>query len=355
MSLRTRSSVPSSNAADLHPCLVVAEVAQAHDGSLGTAHAFIDAAKRAGADAIKFQTHIADAESTPSEPWRVRFSPQDETRYDYWKRMEFSEVQWQGLRDHAVDQGLIFISSPFSEAAVDLLDRIGVEVWKVASGEVTNTSLLQRIAREGHSVILSTGMSTFAELDAAVGLVQRSGAGLTLLQCTTAYPCPPERLGLNLLEELRGRYEVPVGLSDHTGTIFGGLAGAALGIAMLEVHVTFSRECFGPDVPASVTFEELRLMIEGIRFIETAMAHPVAKDEMADELAPLKSLFARSIVARRDLEVGHVLTADDLVMKKPGSGIPPDRVDQVVGRKLVSTVSADDLILESDLESPDEA
>ena len=153
-----------------HPSLVIAEIAQAHDGSLGTAHAYIDAVSAAGADAIKFQTHIAAAESTPEEPWRVKFSQQDKTRYDYWKRMEFTEEQWAALREHANESGLIFLSSPFSIEAVDLLTRVGVPAWKVASGEVNNTVMLDHMAQTGLPILLSTGMSPFSEIDKAVDM-----------------------------------------------------------------------------------------------------------------------------------------------------------------------------------------
>ena len=141
-------------------CMIVAEVAQAHDGSLGSAHAFIDAIANAGADAVKFQTHIAAAESTPAEPWRVKFSYQDATRYDYWKRMEFTEAQWLGLKNHAEERKLLFLSSPFSMEAVELLQRIGIRAWKIASGELTNVPMLGRIVESGLPIILSSGMSS---------------------------------------------------------------------------------------------------------------------------------------------------------------------------------------------------
>src|SRR5262245_41603862 len=145
-------------------CLIVGEIAQAHDGSLGLAHAYIDAIANAGADGVKFQTHIAKAESTPGEPWRVKFSVQDESRYDYWKRMEFTESQWHGLKRHADERGLAFFSSPFSSEAVSLLTRVGVAGWKIASGEITNTPMFDRIAETGLPVILSTGMSALADI-----------------------------------------------------------------------------------------------------------------------------------------------------------------------------------------------
>src|SRR5688572_8301641 len=170
-------------------CVIVAEVAQTHDGSLGTALAYIDAAASAGADAIKFQTHIAAAESTPAEPWRVRFSLQDETRYDYWRRMEFTEAQWRCLARRAAEKNIAFLSSAFSIEAVDLLARIGVPAWKVGAGEITNLPLLRRMAATGKPMILSSGMSTWEEMDAAVEVVRASGNSLCVLQCTSEYPC----------------------------------------------------------------------------------------------------------------------------------------------------------------------
>jgi N,N'-diacetyllegionaminate synthase len=328
---------------------IVAEVAQAHDGSLGMAHAYIDAIAKTGADAVKFQTHIAAAESTPDEPWRVKFSEQDATRYDYWKRMEFTEEQWRGLKRHAEEKGLEFLSSPFSIEAVDLLTRVGVAAWKVASGEISNTPMFDRMAATGLPILLSTGMSTIAEIDAAVERVKTHGSPLTVLQCTSAYPCPPEKVGLNLLPFFRNRYGCAVGLSDHSGTIYPGLAGVTLGIEVLEVHVTLSREMFGPDVLASLTTVELRQLVEGIRFIEKMRTNPVSKDEMAAEMAPLRDLFTKSIVARSDLPAGTVLRAEHLTIKKPGTGIPAARLPELVGRTLLHAVIADQIVQETDV------
>src|SRR5262245_57498592 len=165
------------------PILIVGEVAQAHDGSLGVAHSYIDAIANAGADAVKFQTHIAAAESTPAEPWRVKFSPQDATRFDYWKRMEFTSDQWAGLKTHASEKGLLFFSSPFSPEAVDLLTNIGVAAWKIASGEVGNISLFETMADTGLPFLISTGMSTWAEIDVAIEAVARRRLPYALLQC----------------------------------------------------------------------------------------------------------------------------------------------------------------------------
>lgn len=329
-------------------CLIIGEIAQTHDGSLGTAHAYIDAVANVGADAIKFQTHIAAAESTPGEPWRVKFSRQDATRFAYWQRMEFSEEQWHGLAAHARERGLLFLSSAFSPEAVDLLERVGVPGWKVGAGEVSNLPLLEKMARTGKPVILSSGMSDWAELDAAVHCVREHSAGVAVLQCTTAYPCPPEKLGLNVLAELRARYACPIGLSDHSGVIYAGLAAATLGAKLLEVHVAFSRECFGPDVIASLTTPELKQLVEGVRFIETALAAPVDKQAMADSLRELKQVFGKSIVAARDLSAGHCVTLADLAFKKPGTGIPAARYQELLARTLARAVVADAQLTEED-------
>jgi len=331
-------------------CLIIGEVAQAHDGSLGMAHAFIDAIANAGADAVKFQTHIAAAESTPSEPWRVKFSPQDDTRYAYWKRMEFSEEQWAGLRKHASERNLLFLSSPFSIEAVDLLTRVGVAAWKIASGEVGTSMMLERMAETRLPLLLSTGMSSLKEIDAAVEQIRRFDLPFAVMQCTSSYPCPAEKIGLNMLSAFRERYGCAVGLSDHSATIYPGLAATTLGADVLEVHVTLSREMFGPDVPASLTTREFGQLVDGVRFIERMVTSPVDKDRLADEARPLRDLFTKSVVPRYDLPKGTLLKNEHLALKKPGTGIPASRLANVIGTRLVRAVRADELIRECDLE-----
>jgi N,N'-diacetyllegionaminate synthase len=330
-------------------CLIIAEVGLAHDGSLGLAHAYIDEVARGGADAVKFQTHIAAAESTAAEPFRVTFSRQDATRYDYWKRMEFTEAQWRGLAEHAGDRGLLFLSSPFSIEAVELLARVGMPMWKIPSGEVGNRPLLDAVVAAGRPVLLSSGMSGLAELDAAVEQVRRAGLPLGVMQCTTAYPCPPERIGLNMLGVFRERYRCFVGLSDHSGTVFPGIAAATIGSDLLEVHVTMSRGMFGPDVPASITIEELRQLVDGVRFVELMSANPVDKEAAAAEMAPLRAIFTKSIVARQPLAAGTVIVEGHVAFKKPGTGIPADRLGEILGRTLRRAIAADEMIREEDL------
>lgn len=331
-----------------HPVFIIAEVGLAHDGSLGTAHAFIDLIADCGASAVKFQTHIAEAESTPDEPFRVKFSRQDASRYDYWNRTSFTELQWRELAQHAAQRGLVFLSSPFSIEAVELLDRVGVPAWKVGSGEVRTAPMLERMAGTGKPLLISTGMASWAEIDETVKLVRSAKAPFALFQCTTSYPCPPEKVGLNVLRELRDRYECPIGLSDHSGRSYAGLAATVLGAQLLEVHVTLSRHAFGPDVPASLIPEELKFLIDGVRQIEAMLAHPVDKDAAAMEMAALKDIFSKSLVASRDLAAGSIVSSRDIALKKPGKGIPAHRLSEFVGRTLVHGVKRDHFLCEDD-------
>ena len=334
------------------PCLIIGEVAQAHDGSLGMAHAFIDAIATTGADAVKFQTHIAAAESTSREPWRIPFSPQDPTRYDYWRRMEFTEDQWRGLSTHAAERGLAFLSSPFSVEAFELLQRVGVPAWKIASGEMMGDSgILDCAVRSRRPVLVSTGLSPLSEIDRGVRRLQASGLPFAVLQCTTAYPCPPDRIGLNLIPEFAQRYQSVVGLSDHSGTIFPSLAAVTLGAQVLELHVTLSREMFGPDVSSSVTTGELRQIVEGARFITAMRAHPVDKNEAATQMQPLRDTFGKSIVARTNLAAGTVLGTEHFAFKKAGRGLPPGAAVILVGRQLRRNIAADEPLSPNDIEA----
>ncbi len=322
------------------PSFLIAEVAQAHDGSLGTAHAYIDAVAKTGADAIKFQTHIAAEESSELDTWRVKFSRQDATRYDYWKRMEFTAEQWAGLKQHAEEKGLVFLSSPFSLAAIDLLERLGATAWKVASGEVRNRLFLDAMIATRKPVLVSSGMSYLEEMDATVALLKAAGSPVAVFQCTTAYPCPPEKIGLNQVSELMQRYDCPIGLSDHSGTSYPSLAAVTLGARLIEVHITFSREMFGPDVSASLTTDEFAKMVEGVRFIERMKASAMVKDASAEQMEPLRRMFGQSLVAATDLAAGTALTRDNLSCRKPGHGISAANLESVIGRTLKHAVKA---------------
>jgi N,N'-diacetyllegionaminate synthase len=332
------------------PVFIIGEIAQAHDGSLGTAHAYIDAIANIGADAVKFQTHIAEAESSSRDQWRVNFSYQDKTRFNYWKRMEFTGEQWKGLKKHAEEKGLIFLSSPFSSEAVELLERIGISAWKVASGEVNNKFLLDHIARTRLPVLLSSGMSDLKEIDNAVGILNKKKIDFAVLQCTSIYPCPPEKAGINLIPFFKERYGCPIGLSDHTGKIYSALAAVAVGASIIESHIVLSRECFGPDVSSSLTTAEFKDMVEGSAYIRKMFLSPVDKNLAYKDTLKVKKLFNKSIVYKKSLRKGEVLKESHLALVKPGTGITPDKIERFIGKMMVKDVSKGDLLKIEDLE-----
>jgi N,N'-diacetyllegionaminate synthase len=329
--------------------LIIGEVAQAHEGSLGIAHSYIDAIADAGAGAVKFQTHIAEAESSLLEPWRVKFSTQDDTRYEYWKRMEFTLTNWKELRAHALDRGLIFMSSPFSEEAVEMLEAVGIDAWKIASGEVSNIRLLNKIAKSKKPVILSSGMSNLKEIDNAYQLLQEQEVPLSILQCTPRYPTPAHEVGLNVISEFIDRYSCPIGLSDHSGTIFPGLAAVALGAKVLEVHVTFNKKMFGPDTAASLDLDDLKLLVDGVSFIHKAQSNPTDKDQFSHEVSHYKEIFGRSIFSKTDIKKGEIFSEENLALKKPGSGMLAEKLPELLNREAGRNISKNTMISDADV------
>lgn len=328
---------------------LIAEIGQAHDGSIGILHSYIDALAKTGVDAIKFQTHIAEAESSIHEPFRIKFSKQDNTRFDYWKRMGFTLDQWKEIKAHCDDVGLEFMSSPFSNAAVDLLEEVGVKRYKIGSGEVNNLLLLERVAQTGKPIIVSSGMSSLEELDQTVAFLKERECDFSILQCTTSYPTKPEQFGLNVIQELKERYSVPVGYSDHSAKIETCIAAAALGAEILEFHVVFNREIFGPDSSSSLTIDETRVLNDAVRNIVLANQHPIDKSDNT-AFTNLKSIFEKSLSVNKDLPEGHILCFEDLEAKKPkGFGINANQFKNVLGKSLKHPMKQWDFLNEDDL------
>ncbi len=329
---------------------LIAEIGQAHEGSLGMAHAYIDALANTGVHAAKFQVHLADAESSEFEEFRVKFSYQDKTRFDYWKRMEFTPDEWVGLKKHCEEVGLLFMASPFSNAAVELLQNLDVEIYKIGSGEVSNLLMLNKIAQTGKKVILSSGMSAYHELDAAVELLKNQGVDVSILQCTTAYPTEPSQWGLNIIQELKKRYRLPVGFSDHSGDIYASLAATVLGAEILEFHATFDYQMFGPDTKASLTIDKIKELVSGVQAIRESMASPVDKNN-TQQFTSLKEIFEKSLAVNAKLKAGTVLTENHLEAKKPrGKGISASDYKTVIGKKLKVNKTKWDFLTNEDLE-----
>jgi len=313
---------------------IIAEVGQAHDGSLGIAHSYIDALAGTGVNAIKFQLHIAEAESSSHEDFRTNFSYLNETRMEYWKRMEFTLRQWSGIKQHCEDKNLDFIATPSSVAAVDLLYELDVDKYKIGSGDTNNLLLLDRISKTGKEIIISSGMSSFDELDVSVQFLKDRKSKVSLLQCTSAYPTTPRQWGLNVIKEFKSRYKIPVGFSDHSGTTFACLSAASRGAEILEFHAVFDKRMFGPDSKSSININQISGMVKGVRQIETSLNNPVNKFDNSQFLA-YKNIFEKSLSVNKSLQKGHLLSISDLESKKPGyMGIPASDYERVIGKRL---------------------
>jgi N,N'-diacetyllegionaminate synthase len=328
---------------------IIAEVGQAHDGSLGILHSYIDSLSVTGVDAIKFQTHIAEAESSMYEPFRVNFSRVDKSRYDYWKRMEFSLPQWKEIKAHCNQVGLDFISSPFSNQAVDLLEKVGVKFYKIGSGEVSNFLLLEKVARTKKPIILSSGLSSYVDIENAINFLKPFGNDISVLQCTTKYPTQAKDIGLNVISEMKNKFNIKVGLSDHSGEIFPSLAATSLGANILEFHAVFDKRMFGPDSTSSLEIDKIAELVKGVRFIESSLSNKIDKNDFNDKRS-LKQMFGKSLSVNKDLEQDSIIIFDDLEAKKPeGYGIPAMNYQKVIGKKLNKKLVCWSFLNEDDL------
>jgi N,N'-diacetyllegionaminate synthase len=322
------------------PVTIIAEAGMTHDGSLGNAIRMAEVAAECGADAVKFQLHDARAESTRDAPSPPYF--RHETRWEYFERTAFSDEQWARLKEACDSAGIEFLCSAFSLEALWRLEHFGVRRHKIPSGEVTNVELIRAAAATGKPVLLSSGMSSWGELDAAVAA---AGDNVTVLQCTSAYPTPPARVGLNLLGELRERYGKPVGLSDHSIGPHACFAAVALGATVIEKHFTLSQELYGPDASLALEPYQLEELCDGVREIETMLASPVDKDDI-EPYAEMKEVFEKSVVTTQAIPAGVVIERDMLAAKKPGTGIPAWMLPEVIGRKARVDIDADTVLTE---------
>lgn len=327
---------------------IVAEIGQAHDGSFGILQSMVKAAAETGVNAVKFQVHVAQAESSVDEPFRVKFSDVDNSRYDYWKRMELSPGQWASLKELCDECEVEFLATPFSVTALNMLMELGVKRVKIGSGDAQNLLMLDQLIASKTETILSTGLIGTSELDSIVRRFENSNSPLSLLHCTTKYPTEAADIDLLGISRLKTKYGCPCGLSDHSGTIYPVLGAVALGAALAEVHVTFSKSMFGPDATASLTMEELKQLVEGVRFLESARRKS-AIDESS--LADLRNMFGRSLAVNRDMQAGSTLSVEVLESKKPaGSGLPVSAYKEFIGRKLARSLKAWEFIKEEDFE-----
>ena len=322
---------------------IIAEVGQSHVGSLGQAHAFIEAIKDSEFDAIKFQTHIAHAESSVQEKFRVPFSYEDKTRYDYWKRMEFTLPQWKELKNHCDDVNLEFISSPFSVVAFEYLERLEVDTYKVASGVVDNALLMDMMLSTGKKVIISTGMYGMESIDRILREHPTFAENISLLHCVTAYPAPVDDLNLSRIPYLKQNYpNQKIGYSDHSGEIWPIIMAATLGADILEYHITFDKRSFGPDSVASLTIDDACYAASAAKQVARAIGSAELPRDVGQEM---RDLFGYSLTARVKIHKGMKIGVEHLETTKPaGFGYPPLEYKKILGKAAVADIKKGDFI-----------
>jgi N,N'-diacetyllegionaminate synthase len=334
-----------------HPCFVIAEAGVNHNGDAELAHRLVDVAADAGADAVKFQTFEPERLVSPlarKAEYQVANTGSSESQLEMLRRLVLPREALASLASHAADRGLLFLSTPFDEASADVLEGLGMPAFKVPSGEVTNHPLVAHVAAKGRPVLMSTGMSTLAEVAEAVQVVRENGdPPLALLHCVTSYPAAAADCNLRAIAAMRTAFGVPVGWSDHTEGLQVSLAAVAAGAKLLEKHFTLDRGLPGPDHLASLEPSELTALVRAVREVEAALGDGVkwpASSELQNAAA-----VRRSLHASRPLPAGHVLQAADLVALRPGTGLSPTLRDRLVGRKLLVGVERGEMLSERHL------
>ena len=329
-----------------HRCFIIAEAGVNHNGDLNLAKYLIDIAVEAGADAVKFQTFHADYVVTwtaEKAEYQKSTTSSDESQYDMIKKLELHDNVFRELSAYANAKKIIFLSTPFDEESVDLLDDIGVPAFKIPSGEITNFTLLKKVAEKHRPIILSTGMATLGEVEEAFQYLKENGSeDIVLLHCTTSYPAPIESVNLRAMNTLRCAFQVPVGYSDHTEGITIPVAAVALGARVIEKHFTIDRTLPGPDHQSSLEPQELQAMVKAIRDVECALGNGIKTRSLIEEQILIN--IRKSIVAVKDIKKGDFLSKDDLGIKRPGSGINPKYIAYIIGKRVNDDILKDEAL-----------
>jgi N,N'-diacetyllegionaminate synthase len=325
---------------------IIAEAGVNHNGSLKLAKRMIDAAVRAGADAVKFQIFDPDEMVRRNAPKaEYQKSTSGKSQYEMLKKLALNDDAFKVLAAYCRKRGLVFLASPFDEPSVDLMEKLKVPIYKIASGEITNLPLLRKIGALGKRVILSTGMATVKEINEALRILIKAGTpktNITLLHCTTAYPAPMDEVNLRAIPELGRKFGLKVGYSDHTLGIEVAMAAAALGATVIEKHFTLDKKMSGPDHKASLDPRELNGMVKALRNIEKALGDGSKKPTPAE--LTIRKIARKSIVARLGIKKGEKFSADKLAVKRPGHGLSPLMWDQLIGKRARKNFQKDELV-----------
>ena len=330
--------------------IIIAEAGVNHNASMDMARRMVVEAARAGADYVKFQTAVPElviSSIAPKAEYQKETTGEGESQLEMCKAIHLPLTAYPELAELCRKEGIGFMSTPFDLVSIDSLAEIGMDYWKIPSGEITNLPYLRKIAAKGGRVILSTGMSTLDEVADAVDVLEKGGISrddIILLHCTTQYPTPYSDVNLNAMSEIRDRLGVRTGYSDHTCGIEVSLAAAALGAEVVEKHFTLSRDLPGPDHKASIEPDELRRMVEGIRNIDAALGD--GHKRVSDSERPNMTVARKSIVAARPIAPGDLFTEENITVKRPGNGISPMRWDEIIGSVASRGYDTDQLIEE---------
>lgn len=326
------------------PSFIIAEAGVNHNASVEIAKKLVDVAKEVGADAVKFQTFKTGkvvTKNAKKAEYQIKNSG-EESQYEMIKSLELSDDEFREIARYAKYKGLIFLSSPFDIESVDLLNEIGVPAFKIASGEITNFTLLEYIAKKQKPIIISTGMSTIGEVEEAINLIEKYNKNIVLMHCLTSYPAKKEHANLNVIKTLKCAFKKPVGFSDHTLGIEMSVAAVAMGSCVIEKHFTIDKDLPGPDHKASLEPHEFAEMVNSIRNVEKGMGNGIKKP--TDNEIKIKKLVRKSIVAKEDIPSGTILKEDMLDFKRPGTGIEPKNLKKLIGKELIKDVNKDTLI-----------
>ncbi len=330
---------------------LIAEAGLSHDGSLGIAKSLIDKAKENGADAIKFQMHMPEFESSKLEKFRKKFSFQDRSRFDYWKRTSFTFNEWHFLKNYSEKRKIIFMCSPFSIESVDYLLKLKIDAWKIASGEINNYLLLDYIIKKSSKpIIISTGLSDYSEVSKTIKYVKSKLKNkkiknkLAILQCTSEYPTPLSNIGHKLIYKFNKKFDLVSGLSDHSGNLNSLISAITMGAKILEFHVTFDKSFFGPDTTSSITFEELKFLSEFNKDYNQIINSKIKNKKISNNIKKLKKIFHKGLALRKDKKIGEKIDLKDLIALKPNIGIPVKQYSSLIGKKLKKNIKKNNFL-----------
>lgn len=329
------------------PCFIIAEAGVNHNGDVEIGRRLIDAAAKAGVDAIKFQSFITEELITPDTKmanYQIKSTGKQGTQFKMLKALELTADEQVELKAYCEDRGIIYLCTPYENKSIDMLDHMGVDAFKIASTDTTNIPFLRYIANIGRPVLLSTGMSTLGEVEQAIKTLRTGGLDgkIVVLHCTSEYPVPISEVNLRAILSMQEAFGCPVGFSDHTSDAIVSSWAVAVGACVIEKHFTLDHNMIGPDHKASIEPDELSILVENIRNLEVAMGDGV-KRVMPSELQN-KPLMQKSLVARRNISTGEIITPDNLMCKRPGFGLNPSWFDRVVGKRSAKNISMDEVL-----------